>query len=80
MKHRLGAVLPAIGATLGMAAILGGAVAIVIVWASPEAVGIERFLRTWAISALIALPLGFVFGVPLLAVVRSLRRRSPPEA
>lgn len=85
MRGRLGAVLPAVAATVTMAVVLGGLVtgAVVLLTAGDEAATAARVLRIWAVASAIALPVGFVFGVPLLAVVRSLRRRRPalgPEA
>ena len=80
MRHRLGAVLPAVAATLGMAALLGAIVAVFVAWDPPDGLDTDRLLRTWAIASGVALPLGFVFGVPLLAVLRSIRRGSRSEA
>lgn len=80
---RLRAVLPAALVTVSTAVGLGGAVSAALALAADEPWASASFLRTWAIASAVSLPLGFVFGVPLLAVVRSVRRRRPtlgPEA
>ena len=85
MPGRLRAALPAVAATLGMAAVLGAVVCAVlaVLMAGDEAITAGWLFRTWAIASAVSLPLGFVFGVPLLAVVRSARQPRPtlgPEA
>lgn len=77
MRGRLEAVLPAAAATLGMAALLGALATgtLELVTSAEGAPSVTSVLRSWALFSALALPLGFVFGIPLLAVVRSLRNR-----
>ncbi|MEM1115997.1 MAG: hypothetical protein AAF845_10400 [Bacteroidota bacterium] len=80
MRRRLGAILPAVAAMLAMAALLGALTAGTVTLMTLEE-GVPtaaEALRSWALFSAISLPLGFVFGIPLLAVARSVRRRSRP--
>lgn len=79
------AALPAVTATVAMSVFLAGVVVGTLALLTPYRDSFidpstggwnpARVLRLWGIASLVALPLGFVFGVPLLAVVRSLMRR-----
>ncbi|MEM0961051.1 MAG: hypothetical protein AAGK21_00760 [Bacteroidota bacterium] len=70
----LRAILPAVAATLGMAALLGALVTGTLASIAEDPLAPEALLRRWMLFSGLCLPLGFVFGVPLLAVARSLRR------
>ena len=73
---------PAVAATVSAAAVLG-AVPVVLAasWGDLRHPGtgawdVGAALRLWATVSAIALPVGFVFGMLALVVIRALRRRA----